>query len=227
VLRRGILDDLAPRVESILGRTWRPEPTDNDRLVFRAVLEALATGRERLSEITAFCNEIHQWASVQGAAGYLTGNLAAAVRVVAADVAGDRLPRSVRLPSWALVGTLLEALGAASGRLDANLAAFTVALATVLGPEKRQLTGEHARLLVELYRATDSGRRSLALEPALRAGPEGAHTVIGGASEDDFQKLLQRLQAFRLIRISAEQEIFWTELSLVHLPPGQVPGELF
>ena len=228
VLRRGILDDLAPRVESILNRTWQPKPTDNDQLVFRAVLEALATGRGRLSEITEFCNEIHPWPSVQGVAGYLTGNLAAAVRVAMSDVAGDCQPRRVQLPSWALVGTLLDALGAASGRLDANLlAAFTVALATVLGPEKRQLTGEHARLLVELYLATDSGRWSSAPEPALRAGLEGAHTVISGASEDDFQKLLHRLQAFRLIWIGAEQEIFWTELNLVHLPPGQVPGELF
>ena len=68
--------------------------------------------------------------------------------------------------------------------------------------------------------------QSSAPEPALRAGLEGAHTVIGGASEDDFQKLLHGLQAFRLIWIGGEQETFWTELNLVHLPPGQVPGEL-
>lgn len=228
VLRRGILDDLAPRVESILNRTWQPEPTDNDQLVFRAVLEALATGRERLSEITDFCNEIHSWPSVQGVAGYLTGNLAAAVRVATSDVAGDCQPRRVRLPSWALVGTLLDALGAASGRPDATLVAFTAALATVLGPEKGLLTGEHARLLVELYLATDGGRRSSALEPALRANLEGAQRsrALGDAPGDKFHEVMQGLQRLQLIRIGEEQEMRWTALTLVHLPPGQAAGDL-
>jgi hypothetical protein len=228
VLRRGILDDLAPKVESVLTRAWQPEPTENDQLVFRAVLEALATGRQRLSEITEFCNEIHPWPSVQGVAGYLTGNLGAAVRVATLDVAGDRQPRSVRLPSWALVGTLLDALGASSGQLDATLVAFTAALATFLGPKKVQLTGEHARLLVELYIATDGGRWSSAPEPALRASLEDAQqsTAFGNANRDTFHELVQGLQGLQLIRMGEEQELRWTVLTMVHLPPGQAAGGL-
>jgi hypothetical protein len=228
VLRRGILDDLAPRVESMLTCTWQPEPTENDQLVFRAVLEALATGRERLSEITEFCNEIHPWPSVLGVAGYLTGNLAAAVKVAMWDVVGDRQPRRLRLPSWVLVGTLLDALGAASRRARATLAALTAALGTVLGPEKVQLTGEHARLLVELYRATNGGRRHSASESALRDGLEYAQqgTAFGNTLGDEFQSLLKGLTGLQLIRTGLEQEIRWTSLTLIHLAPGEAAGEL-
>ncbi|RZL86344.1 MAG: hypothetical protein EOP82_30250 [Variovorax sp.] len=228
VLRRGVLDDLAPRATSVLARAWQPEPTEDEQLVFRAVLEALATGRTRPNEIIEFCNEIHPWPSVLGVAGYLTGNLAAAVRVATLEVASERQRRRVTLPSWALVGTLLEALDAAPWQQDATLVAFTAALATVLGPEKGQLTGEHARLLVQLYLATDAGRRSSALEPALRASLEGARqsTGRGDAVGDSFHELVQELHGLQLIRIGEEQEIRWTALTLVHLPPGQAAGEL-
>jgi len=214
VLRRGILDDLAPRVESIPSRTWRPEPTEDEQLVFRAVLEALATGRQRLGEIMEFCNAIHPWPSIQGVAGYMTGNLATAVQVTMSDVADDRQPRRVQLPSWALVGTLLDALGAASARPDSTLAAFTAALATALGPEGRQLTSEHALILAELYRATDGGQRSSALASSLRA------------SGDELDKVVQKLQGLQLIQPGAEQEIRWTAITLAHLPPGQSAREL-
>lgn len=228
VLRRGVLDDLAPRVESMLTCAWQPEPTENDQLVFRAVLEALATGRERLSEITDFCNEIHPWPSVLGIAGYLTGNLAAAVQVAMWDVVGDRQPRRLRLPSWMLVGTLLDALGAASRRAGATLAALTAALGTVLGPEKVQLTDEHARLLVELYRATHGGRRRSASEAALRDGMEYAQqgTAFGNTLGDEFQSLLKGLTGLQLIRTGLEQEIRWTSLTLIHLAPGEAAGAL-
>jgi hypothetical protein len=228
VLRRGVLDDLAPRGESMLTHAWRPEATDEDQLVFRAVLEALATGRERPNEIVEFCNEIHPWPSVLGAAGYLSGNLASAVQAATLEVGGSRQPRRVRLPSWALVGTLLDALGEAPARLEAALPAFTAALNTVLGPQKGQLTGAHARLLLRLWRATDSGRRGSASGPALQSSLPTA-TLGGGsgkAAGDAFQALVQGLEALQLIRVGPEQEISWTALTLVHLPPGQAAQQL-
>ncbi|MDM0073907.1 hypothetical protein QTH90_05910 [Variovorax sp. J2P1-59] len=224
VLRRGVLDDLAPRVESVLSDAWQAEPTEDEQLVFRAVLEALATGRERPSEIVEFCNEIYAWPSVLGVAEYLTGNLAAAVRAATLDVTSDRQARQMRLPSWALVGTLLEALGAAPDPSDATLLPFTAALATVLGPKKGRLTGEHARLLVRLYFETDAGRRGSAQESALLARQEADHqsTSWEDGEGDKVRKLLRWLQALQLLQMNeALEEIRWTALTLRHLPPGQ------
>ena len=228
VLRRGVLDDLAPRVESILSQDWQREPTENEQLVFRAVLEALATGRERPSEIVEFCNEIQAWPSVLGVAEYLTGNLADAVRMATLDVTSDRQPRQLRLPSWALVGTLLEALGAPPEPSVAALLPFTAALATVLGPKKGRLTIEHTRLLVRLYFETDAGRRASALELALRAGlGADPQSTPSGDDDDQVRKLLRGLQALQLLQMTeAEQKIRWTALTLRHLPPGQAANEL-
>ncbi|MGJ7510559.1 hypothetical protein [Variovorax sp. GT1P44] len=222
VLRRGVLDDLAPSVGQVLPRAWHP--TKNEQLVFRAVLEALATGRERQGEIVEFCNDIHTWPSVLGAADYLTGNLADAVRVATQDVADDRQPRRLHLPSWALVGTLLEALGPAPRQWNGSLVAFTAALATVLGPEKAKLTSEHARLLIRLYLETDVGRKESAPEAVLRAGMKLAppNTPWGDGAGDKFRELMQALQSLQLLQIGQDQEIRWTALTLVHLPPGQV-----
>jgi hypothetical protein len=224
VLRQGVLDDLAPKVERILPRVWHPKPSENEQLVFRAVLEALATGRERQGEIIEFCNEIHTWPSVLGAAEYLTGNLADAVRAATLDVADDRQPRRMHLPSWALVGTLLESLGPAPRQWHASLVAFTAALATVLGPEKERLTSEHARLLIRLYLETGAGRRESAPEPVLRAGMKMApqSTAWGDGTGDKFRELMQALQSLQLLQIGQDQEIRWTPLTLIHLPPGQV-----
>lgn len=228
VLRRGVLDDLAPLAESVLTRSWLPEPTEHDQLAFRAVLEALATGRQRLSDITAFCNEIHAWPSVLGVADYLNGNLAATVQLAMTEVDGDRLTRKVRLPSWSLVGTLLEALGAVPGRLDAALPAFTAALATVLGPEGRQFMNEHALVVAELYRATDGGRRSSAPEMSLRASlgaaPQGP--ALDGAAGDKFDEVVQALQRLQLVQAGTGQTLCWTAVTLVHLPPGQPASAL-
>ena len=224
VLRRGVLDDLAPRVEKIMPRSWHPKPTENEQLVFRAVLEALATGRERQGEIIEFCNEIHAWPSVLGVADYLTGNLAAAVRVAALEVIDNHHARRVHLPSWALVGTLLEALGPSPRQWSANLVAFTAALATVLGPEKEKLTSEHAQLLIRLYLETDAGRKASAPEEVLRAGMKLAppSAAWGDAMADKFRDLMQALQSLQLLQIGQDEQIRWNALTLVHLPPGQV-----
>ncbi|MDM0105689.1 hypothetical protein QTH97_12140 [Variovorax sp. J22R24] len=228
VLRRGVLDDLAPTVESVLSRTWQPEPTENEQLVFRAVLEALATGRERLSEIVEFCNEIYVWPSVLGVADYLTGNLVAAVRMAALDVTSDREPRQERLPSWALVGTLLEALRATPKRSEAVLLPFTAALATVLGPKKGRLTGEHSRLLIQLYFKTGAGRRGSARESALHSFREaGPRSTPAGEDDDKVRKLLRGLRALQLIQLGEEeQEVRWTVITLRHLPPGHAASQL-
>jgi hypothetical protein len=228
VLRRGVLDDLAPRVERILPRIWHPRPSENEQLVFRAVLEALATGRVRPGEIIEFCNEIHAWPSVLGVAEYLTGNLADAVRAATLDVAGDLQSRRVHLPSWALVGTLLEALGAAPRQWHASLLAFTAALATVLGRDKERLTSDHARLLIRLYLETHAGRRESAPEPVLRAGMKLVQptSAWGDVLADKFRELMQVLQSLQLLQIGQDQEIRWTALTLVHLPPGQVASGL-
>lgn len=225
VLRRGVLDDLAPHVEDFTGQPWRPAATANDQMVFRAVLEALATGRRRLGEITEFCNEIHAWPSVQGVAGYLAGRLAAAVQLAMAEAANDQEARGVQLPSWALVGTLLDAI---DGKLDTNLTAYTAVLATVLGPEGGRLTGGHARVLAALYRATGDGRQLSAPASALRARLQrGArHPVAADAPDDGFHALLRDLQALQLVQTGPAAELRWTALTLVHLPPGQAAGVL-
>ncbi len=118
VLRRGVLDDLAPKAESVLTQPWRPAPMENEQLVFRAMLEALATGRERPSELIEFCNEIYPWPSVQGVAEYLTGNLAAAVRVVTSDVARDRQARRLHLAQLGLGRNLARCVGCFSGPME-------------------------------------------------------------------------------------------------------------
>jgi hypothetical protein len=228
VLRRGVLDDLAPKAESVLTQPWRPAPMENEQLVFRAMLEALATGRERPSELIEFCNEIYPWPSVQGVAEYLTGNLAAAVRVVTSDVARDRQARRLHLPSWALVGTLLDALDASPGRWTNPPMAFTAALAAVLGSGRGVLTSEHSRLLVELHFATDAGRRGFAPEPVLRAalGFTEESTASPNKLDDGFYELLRPLQGLQLIQTGREMQIGWAALDLVHLSPGQTAGEL-
>jgi len=227
VLRRGVLDDLAPKAESVLMEPWRPAPTENEQLVFRAMLEALATGRERPGELMEFCNEIHPWPSVQGVAEYLTGNLAAAVRAATLDVAGDRQPRRLHLPSWAVVGTLLDALGAAPGKREAPPAAFTAALATVLGAERGKLTSKHSRVLVELHFATGAGRQDSAPEPVLRLrlGFARRGRASQNALDDKFHELLRPLQELQLIQMGRGVRIGWTALNLVHLPPGETPKD--
>jgi len=165
---------------------------------------------------------------VLGVAEYLTGNLADAVRMATLDVTSDRQPRHLRLPSWALVGTLLEALGAPPEPSVAALLPFTAALATVLGPKKGRLTIEHTRLLVRLYFETDAGRRASALELALRAGlGADPQSTPSGDDDDQVRKLLRGLQALQLLQMTeAEQKIRWTALTLRHLPPGQAANEL-
>jgi hypothetical protein len=187
------------------------------------MLEALATGRERPSELTEFCNEIYPWPSVQGVAEYLTGNLAAAVQVATLDVAGDRQPRRLHLPSWALVGTLLDALGASPGKWLAPPAAFTAALATVLGAERGKLTSKHSQVLVELYFATGAGRQDSAPEPVLRVrlGFDEQSRASQNALDDQFHELLRPLQWLQLIQMGRGLRIGWTALTLLHLPPGE------
>lgn len=234
VLRRGVLDDLAPKAEDVLPQTWRPAPTEHEQLAFRAMLEALATGRERSGELADFCNEIYQWPSVQGVAEYLTANLASAVRVAALDVPVDSGPRRLDLPSWALVGTLLDALGAAPDHREIPLAAFTAALSTALGAERDTLNRKHSQLLVEFYFATDSGRQASAPEALLRLRL-GFAEELGEALaqesdvsrislEDRFHELLRPLQWLRLLQLT-EGLIGWTALTLVHLPPGQIASD--
>lgn len=222
-LRRGVLDDLAPKVESLLPGEGRWAPTKDEQLAFRAVLEALATGRKTQSEIIAFCNEIYPWSPVLGVAEYIRGDLAAAVRLATLEVASDVQPRWVRLPSWALVGTLLDAVRAARGWSDSSVAAFSSALGTLLGPAKRTLTIAHAQLLVRLYWATRAGRKASAPEDALRAIRGGTRQRVAFSQEvvDRLREFVQELESLRLIQSAGAHEIRWLALTLIHLPPGQ------
>lgn len=223
VLRRGVLDDLAPKAESLLPGERQRLLSKDEQLAFRAALEALATGRRTLSQIIGFCNQIHAWSPVGGAAEYLKGDLAAAVRLASLDVANDFQPRRVRLPGWALVGTLLDAVRAVGGWSDSSIAAFTAALGTLLGPANSTLGSAHAQLLARLYWATRAGRKASAPEISLRAAPRATRQRASFPQEEAhrFREFVQQLEDLRLIQSVGPQQIRWLMLTLVHLPPGQ------
>lgn len=204
-LRRGVLHDLAPLAQSMLPAERKWVPTKHEQLAFRAVLEALATGRQTQGEISAFCNLIHDWPTVLGVSEYLKGELAAAVRLATLEVVGNDQPRQVELPSWGLVGALLDPVRAAGRWSDVGLDAFTAALASLLGPASAVLTEAHAHLLVRLYGATRAGRKVSVPEIALRTLPQ----------------VVEALESLGLIQRTETQEIRWVSLTLVHLPPGQ------
>jgi hypothetical protein len=219
-LRRGVLDDLAPRADSLLpaDRRWRASP--HEQLAFRAVLEALATGRQTLRDIVAFCNEIYPWASLMGVAEYLKGNLEAVARRATLEVVDDQQPRQARLPSWALIGTLLEPLQSSRGFIGANLAAFTAALRSLHAPAGLP-TADHARLLARLYRASKGGRLVSVPEVALRELPRDGKGASPPAADDAESEVVSEVETSGLIRRTASRELRWLMLTLAHLPPGQ------
>lgn len=222
VLRRGVLDDLAPRVDSLLSGDRQRVVSKDEQLAFRAALEALATGRQALSQIIGFCNQIHAWSPVGGVAEYLKGDLADAVRLASLDVASDFQSRRVRLPGWALVGTLLDAVRTVGSGSDSS-AAFAAALDTLLGPASSNLGGAHGQLLAQLYRATRAGRKVSAPESALHRMRTTNRPSTGTSQEvaDRLRKSLQYLEDLALIQAVEGQQIRWLMLTLVHLPPGQ------
>jgi hypothetical protein len=221
-----LLDELAPRVDRVLAEALNFKASATQQLVFRAVLEALATGRTQRGDIIAFCNEIHAWPTVLGVADELRGNLAAAVRRVTSEVAQQREPREVDLPSWALVGTLIEALNSEGELSVGALRLLTAALASMLGPQRDLLSAGHVRLLVGLYVETDGGRQISAPAEALRRRMAGTGGVATGAQvpEDPIQDSVHALRQLRLIAAGPGEEVCWSRLNLVHLPPGRLAG---
>jgi hypothetical protein len=219
-LGRGVLDDLAPRANSLLpaDRRWRVSP--HEQLAFRAVLEALATGRQTLRDIVAFCNEIYPWASLLGVAEYLKGNLEAVARLATLEVVGDQQPRQANLPSWALIGTLLEPLQTSRRFFGANLAAFTAALRSLHAPAGLP-TADHVQLLARLYRASKGGRLASVPEAALRDRPPGGKGASPPAADNAVSELVSAVETWGLIRRTESREVRWLMLTLAHLPPGQ------
>jgi hypothetical protein len=118
---------------------------------------------------------------------------------------------------------LLDALGATPGNWELPPAAFTAALATVLGAERGKLTSRHSQLLVQLYFATGGGRQDSAPDPVLRLrlGFDEQSRDSQNALDDKFHELLRPLQALQLIQMGRGLRIGWTALTLEHLPPGQ------
>ena len=222
-LRRGVLDDLAPLAQSMLPAERKWVPTKDEQLVFRAVLEALATGRQTQAEIIGFCNQIHAWPTVLGVSEYLKGDLAAAVRLATLEAVGNDEPRQVQLPSWGLIGALLDPVRAAGRWSEVSIGAFAAALASLLGPASAVLTGVHAHLLLRLYGATHAGRKVSAPEIALRTLPRVTKKGVALSQQlaDRFPQVVQELESLRLIRRSETQQLSWVALTLVHLPPGQ------
>jgi hypothetical protein len=219
-LRRGVLDDLAPRADSLLpaDRRWRVSP--HEQLAFRAVLEALATGRQTRREIVAFCNEIYPWESLLGVAEYLKGNLEAVARLATLEVVDDQQPRQAQLPSWALIGTLLEPVQISRGFLGANLAAFTAALRS-LHPPAAVPTADHVQLLARLYRVSKGGRLASVPEVALRDLPRGGKGARPPAVDNAVSGIVSEVETSGLIRRTESHEVRWLMLTLAHLPPGQ------
>ncbi|MDM0035692.1 hypothetical protein QTI33_26400 [Variovorax sp. J22P271] len=222
-LRRGVLHDLAPLAESMLPAERQWVPTKDEQLAFRAVLEALATGRQTQSEISGFCNLIHAWPTVLGVSQYLKGELATAVRMATLEVADNDQPRQVQLPSWGLVGALLDPVRAAGRWSEAGIGAFAAALASLLGPASAVLTGAHVHLLVRLYRATHAGRKASAPETVLRVLPRVTKNGVALSQQlaDRFAQIAQELEGLGLIQRTETQQMRWVSLTLVHLPPGQ------
>ncbi|MDN8615008.1 hypothetical protein [Variovorax ginsengisoli] len=222
-LRRGVLDDLAPLAQSMLPAERQWVPTKDEQLAFRAVLEALATGRQTQGEICGFCNLIHDWPTVLGVSEYLKGELAAAVRLATLEIVDNDQPRQVRLPSWGLVGALLDPVRAAGRRSEVAIGAFTAALASLLGPASAVLTEVHAHLLVRLYGATRAGRKASAPEIALRTLPLVTKKGVSLSPQlaDRLPQVVQDLETLGLVQRTETQQIRWIPLTLVHLPPGQ------
>jgi len=222
-LRRGVLHDLAPLAESMLPAERQWVPTKDEQLAFRAVLEALATGRQTQGEITAFCNQIHAWPTVLGVSQYLKAELAAAVRLATLEVVDNDQPRQVQLPSWGLVGALLDPVRVAGLWSEVGIGAFASALASLLGPASAVLTEAHAHVLARLYGATRGGRKASAPEMALRILPRITKKGVAMSQQlaDGLAQLVQDLEGLGLIRRTGTQQIRWVPLTLVHLPPGQ------
>ncbi|MDM0022506.1 hypothetical protein [Variovorax saccharolyticus] len=222
-LRRGVLDDLAPLPESMLPAERQWVSTTDERLVFRAMLEALATGRQTQGEIIGFCNLIHAWPTLLGVSEYLKGDLAAAVRRATLEAVGNDQPQQQRLPGWGLVGALLDQVRTAE-RLSADgIGAFAAALASLLGPAGAVLTGAHAHVLARLYGATGAGRKVSVPEIALRTLPRVTKkgVILSQQLADRLPQIVQELEGLGLIERTETQQVCWVPITLVHLPPGQ------
>ncbi|MDM0029964.1 hypothetical protein [Variovorax saccharolyticus] len=225
-LRRGVLDDLAPLAESMLPAERRWDSTKDEQLAFRAVLEALSTGRQTQGEIIGFCNLIHAWPTLLGVSEYLKGNLAAAVRRATLEALGNDQPKQVQLPSWSLVGALLDPVRAAGRLSEVSIGAFAAALASLLGSASAKLTAAHAHVLVRLYGATRAGRKISVPEIALRTLPRVTKkgVILSQQLADRLPQIVRELEGFRLIERTEAQHVRWVTITLVHLPPGHGIG---